>query len=222
MGKRKKVPTVNHNKTLEKKQNEDIACIVDKERIQKWKHKKAKSKLSFAFKQKNKNSNKVVADFDEKNLSKPQQCDIHNATTCAATGTASYDYSLLLLNQTIGAFFPENLKSSSCATAIIEALLALEPKDEIEGMLITRLLALHSQYMHFMSRVSNLEQTTAGVDMNINRATKLIRLYNETLEALNRHRRKGQQKITVQHVHVSEGGKAIIGNVAGGGDNAKN
>jgi hypothetical protein len=30
------------------------------------------------------------------------------------------------------------------------------------------------------------------------------------LDALNRHRGKGQQKVTVEHVHVHEGGQAIV------------
>ena len=39
------------------------------------------------------------------------------------------------------------------------------------------------------------------------------------LEALNRHRGKGQQKVTVEHVTVNAGGQAIVGAVAtsGGG-----
>jgi hypothetical protein len=41
------------------------------------------------------------------------------------------------------------------------------------------------------------------------------------LEALNRHRGKGQQKVTVEHVHVHEGGQAIVGNVEGGGMRTK-
>jgi hypothetical protein len=35
--------------------------------------------------------------------------------------------------------------------------------------------------------------------------------------ALNRHRGKGQQKVTVEHVHVHDGGQAIVGNVQAGG-----
>jgi hypothetical protein len=31
------------------------------------------------------------------------------------------------------------------------------------------------------------------------------------LDALNRHRGKGQQKITVEHVHVHSGGQAVVG-----------
>jgi len=37
------------------------------------------------------------------------------------------------------------------------------------------------------------------------------------LEALNKHRGKGQQKVTVEHVHVHQGGQAIVGHVAQGG-----
>ena len=33
------------------------------------------------------------------------------------------------------------------------------------------------------------------------------------MEALKRYRSGGEQKMTVQHVHVAEGGQAIVGNV---------
>jgi hypothetical protein len=38
------------------------------------------------------------------------------------------------------------------------------------------------------------------------------------VEALDRHRGKGQQRITVEHVHVNDGGQAIVGAVSGGGE----
>jgi hypothetical protein len=31
------------------------------------------------------------------------------------------------------------------------------------------------------------------------------------LDALNHHRGKGQQKITVEHVHIHSGGQAVVG-----------
>ena len=39
------------------------------------------------------------------------------------------------------------------------------------------------------------------------------------MEALDRHRGRGQQHVTVEHVHVHKGGQAIVGAVAprGGG-----
>jgi hypothetical protein len=61
------------------------------------------------------------------------------------------------------------------------------------------------------------EQTFEGRRENLSQANKLSRTYATLLEALNRHRGKGQQKVTVEHVHVHNGGQAIVGNVEGGG-----
>jgi hypothetical protein len=57
----------------------------------------------------------------------------------------------------------------------------------------------------------------------LSKANKLSRTYATLLEALNRHRGKGQQKVTVEHVHVHEGGQAIVGAVQtpGGGSHPK-
>ena len=38
-------------------------------------------------------------------------------------------------------------------------------------------------------------------------------LYTRQLEALDKHRGKGQQKITVEHVNVHAGGQAVVGTV---------
>ena len=57
------------------------------------------------------------------------------------------------------------------------------------------------------------EQPFEGRRENLNQANKLSRTYSTLLEALNRHRGKGWQKVTVEHVHVHEGGQAVVGNV---------
>jgi hypothetical protein len=63
------------------------------------------------------------------------------------------------------------------------------------------------------------DQTFEGRKENLNQANKLSRTFATLLEGLNRHRGKGQQKMTVEHVHVHEGGQAIVGSVEtqGGG-----
>jgi hypothetical protein len=58
------------------------------------------------------------------------------------------------------------------------------------------------------------EQTFEGRRENLAQANKLSRTYATLLEALNRHRGKGQQKVTVEHVHVHAGGQAVVGMVA--------
>jgi hypothetical protein len=50
---------------------------------------------------------------------------------------------------------------------------------------------------------------------------KLSRTYATLLDALNRHRGKGQQKVTVEHVHVHSGGQAVVGVVENSGKGAQ-
>lgn len=51
----------------------------------------------------------------------------------------------------------------------------------------------------------------------MNTATKLIRLHNETIDALCRYRRGGEQRVIVQHIQVNDGGKAVVGGMIEGG-----
>jgi hypothetical protein len=54
---------------------------------------------------------------------------------------------------------------------------------------------------------------------------KLARTFAVQVEALKRYRTGGEQKVTVQHVTVNEGGQAIVGTVSpapiGGGGMSK-
>src|SRR5947208_702049 len=65
------------------------------------------------------------------------------------------------------------------------------------------------------------EQTFEGRREGLSQANKLSRTYAVLLDALNRHRGKGQQKVTVEHVHVHAGGQAIVGAVNPGGGDAR-
>ena len=90
-------------------------------------------------------------------------------------------------------------------------------------MIAAQLLAAHNAAMECYRRAMLGEQTFEGRRENLSQANKLSRSYAVLLEALNRHRGKGQQKVTVEHVHVHAGGQAVVGMVEtpGGGDRAK-
>ena len=45
-------------------------------------------------------------------------------------------------------------------------------------------------------------------------AARLLRAYATQVEALRRLRHGGSQTLRVEHVHVNEGGQALIGNVS--------
>jgi hypothetical protein len=101
--------------------------------------------------------------------------------------------------------------------ASLSLLAGISPEDEFEGMLAAQLLASHNAAMECYRRAMIAEQTLEGRKENLGQANKLSRTHAALLEALNRHRGKGQQKVTVEHVHVHSGGQAIVGTVEGGG-----
>jgi hypothetical protein len=108
-------------------------------------------------------------------------------------------------------------------SATVAALVGIGPKDEIEGMMAAQLVAAHNAAMECYRRAMIGEQTFEGRRENLSQANKLSRTYAVLLDALNRHRGKGQQKVTVEHVHVHAGGQAVVGMVEtpGGGDRVK-
>jgi hypothetical protein len=138
-------------------------------------------------------------------------------------GSQSDHWNNLLANQAVQALW---LKNSDAETrdrqlnATVAALVGIGPKDELEGMVAAQLIAAHNAAMECYRRAMIGEQTFEGRRENLNQANKLSRTYTTLLEALNRHRGKGQQKVTVEHVHVHAGGQAVVGMVAspGGGD----
>ena len=83
-------------------------------------------------------------------------------------------------------------------------------------MLAVQMVAAHEAALLFLGRALGAGQTFEGIDANVLRATRLFRIFNEQVEAMQKLKGKaGQQRMTVEHVHVHKGGKAIVGNVAG-------
>ena len=140
-------------------------------------------------------------------------------------GSKSDDWNLLVANQAVNSAWygktPEPDWKKQQSNAILASLVGLQPADEIEGMLAAQLIASHNASMECYRRAMIAEQTFEGRRESLNQANKLSRTYTALAEALNRHRGKGQQKVTVEHVHVHEGGQAIVGNVEGGGVRTK-
>ncbi len=142
-------------------------------------------------------------------------------------GTTSTAFSSYAMTELIDATCKGTTTKPFCEQEINGALAAMHginPNDEIEAMLASQMVATHFAAMRSMRALKNSDTITQQ-DSNGNLANKLMRSYTAQMEALNRYRGKGQQKMTVEHVHVYEGGQAIVGNVnhsKGGGVNQKN
>ncbi len=95
----------------------------------------------------------------------------------------------------------------------LSAMTELNPRDGYEGMLISQMLVTYDRAMYCFKMA---DKNKSCVEMYIslqNQGIKLMRLYAQQIECLDKHRRKGNQKMTVEHVHVHKGGQAIVGNV---------
>src|SRR6266850_307486 len=131
----------------------------------------------------------------------------------SAFGTAEPSFASWMLNAIINAACDGGPAHPPGAEAINDALAAVTgigPRDEIEGMLATQMVATHFAAIGALRRLKGAE-TFHQQDSNGNLAVKLLRTFTLQIEALQRYRGKGQQKVTVEHVHVNTGGQAIVG-----------
>jgi hypothetical protein len=137
-------------------------------------------------------------------------------------GSQSDTWNDILANQTLQTLWLKHSdegERDKQVRATAAALIGIAPQDELEGMMAAQLLAAHNAAMECYRRAMLGEQTFEGRRENLSQANKLSRSFAVLLEALNRHRGKGQQKVTVEHVTVNAGGQAIVGSVQspGGG-----
>jgi hypothetical protein len=135
-------------------------------------------------------------------------------------GSASDAFNATLANQVVRTLwldYADKAEIDKLRSAAVAGLVGIGPRDELEGMLAGQLIAAHSASMECYRRAMIPEQTFEGRHEALAQANKLSRTYAVLLEALNRHRGKGQQKVTVEHVHVHQGGQAIVGNVTQAG-----
>jgi len=104
------------------------------------------------------------------------------------------------------------------AEIAVLGMAGFKPADEIEGLLAAQAMAMHSMTME-LSRRAMLPDQPAEIAHGMRKAAVgASRQFTELLTALDRKRGKGgQQKVTVEHVHVHAGGQAIVGNVGPGG-----
>jgi hypothetical protein len=103
-----------------------------------------------------------------------------------------------------------DVRRTNNAIALLDEL---EPADGPEAMLTAQMVAVHLAAMDCLARAMHPSQSFAGRELNLKHGAKLSRIYAEQVAALDKHRRKGQQTVTVEHVHVHQGGQAIVGAV---------
>jgi len=139
----------------------------------------------------------------------------------AAVGTDDEALALVRINELGGALWlPDSLTAEQRHGRVMEAfqtLVEIAPQDGFERMLALQMIAAHHTAMECYRRANLPGQSLEGREQNLKHAEKLSATSSRLLETLNKHRGKGQQKVTVEHVYVEAGGQAIVGNVEVGG-----
>ena len=142
----------------------------------------------------------------------PQGIKIDRTRARLISGSDDPDFALNLARQVSAAHRCEISGSNEFqVNPALAAMGQMKPRDAIEGMLMAQLIAAHEAAMECYRRGMIPDQTFEGRRENLNQANKLSRTYAALTDTLNRHRGKGQQRITVEHVNVHAGGQAIVG-----------
>ena len=95
---------------------------------------------------------------------------------------------------------------------MLSVIKGIEPRDQLEAMLAAQMGAVHVASMTFARRLVHVK-TIPQQDSAERAFNKLTRTFAMQMEALKRYRSGAEQKVTLQHVSVAEGGQAIVGNV---------
>ena len=89
---------------------------------------------------------------------------------------------------------------------------SIRPRDSVEAMLVAQMVSVHVMAMRCAHHLADADDL-ARHDSAARALGRLARTFPAQIEALNRHRSRGEPAITAQNVSVADGGKAIVGNV---------
>jgi hypothetical protein len=130
-----------------------------------------------------------------------------------ALGTTNNEFADTLILQLMHAGTKGHELDAKGPNFMLSVVQGIQPRDEIEAMLAAQMAAVHMATMTFARRLAHVENLPQQ-DSAERAFNKLARTFAVQIEALKRYRTGGEQKVTVQHVTVNDGGQAIVGSVS--------
>ena len=100
--------------------------------------------------------------------------------------------------------------SDTAMNAALAMIEAAAPENEIEAI---QMACTHTAAMSVLARFGSGGGTDRRVVPLASGAARLMRAYSVQVETLRRLRHGGDQYVRVEHVHIGDGGQAIIGNM---------
>ncbi|MBY0451291.1 MAG: hypothetical protein K2X01_11770 [Cyanobacteria bacterium] len=116
---------------------------------------------------------------------------------------------------------PQSQASWNVTTALLHGI---APKDSLEGIIATQMVATHNMAMECARKAMFKDQHPEAIQRYIHLSAKLMSAFASQMDTLQKYRTKGQQQIVVKHqqVNVSEGGQAVVGDIHQGGGGVGN
>jgi len=158
---------------------------------------RAKAKPSVRFKV-SKNGSVPEIEFDH-----PDKL-VASALLMNAIATADGDFLDGIVQQIANASTHGQNTDERGLNFMLSVIKGIEPRDQLETMLLAQMAAVHVATMTFARDLGPADTSAFA---------KLTRTFAMQMEALKRYRSGAEQKVTLQHVSVAEGGQAIVGNV---------
>ena len=156
-----------------------------------------------------KNAEKLMVEYDHPDSLTGQ------ALLMQSLATTEFAFLHGVLRQVISAGTQDAVYDGKGPNFMLSVMAGVSPQDQIETMLAAQMAAVHMASMAFAHRLAHAgnipQQDSASTAFN-----KLARTFAVQMEALKRYRTGGEQRMTVQHVTVNDGGQAIVGTVSAG------
>jgi hypothetical protein len=152
-----------------------------------------------------------------------KQADDAIAEIFPATGTQSFEVGQRMIAQLAASqIYPQNLGMGASIITPVESMKEMRPQNATEGMLAVQMIATNDAALMFLNRSTQEGQDNEIVDANVLRATRLMRVFVQQAEVMQRLKGKAvSQPVSVDQVHVHQGGQAIVGSVNTAGEDGK-
>ena len=97
----------------------------------------------------------------------------------------------------------------------LDAAQSIEAENSLERMLAHQMALCHDAAFKAISQASGKEETVEQVRL-LNAGARLMETFQKGMLTLHKVRTGGKQTVIVQHVHVTEGGQAVVAGSVGG------
>jgi hypothetical protein len=132
-----------------------------------------------------------------------------------ALGVEDYDFGRALLSQIVTASSVKGTYDEVTANFLLSVIKGRKPRDQTEALLALQTANVHAASIRLSGQLGNAatleEQESIGRQLN-----QCSRTFVDQVEALKRIRSAPEPNVTVQNVSITDGGQAIVAQLARG------